>query len=55
MKQVWGDYIADILNSIAVIEDFKRGMTYSTFTQDRKTVNAVIRSLEVLGKLTQEI
>ena len=55
MKQVWGDYIADILNSIAEIEDFKRGMTYSTFAQDRKTVNAVIRSLEVLGEATKRI
>ena len=34
-----------------VIEEFLQGMTYATFASDKKTVNAVIRSLEVLGEL----
>ena len=49
------DYLNDILTAIADIEDFTRGMSYETFAADKKTVNAVIRSLEVLGEATKRI
>ncbi len=49
------DYLADILNAIAEAEEFTRGMDYDTFAADKKTVNAVIRSLEVLGEATKGI
>ena len=49
------DYIDDIRNAIAEVEEFTRGMNYEDFTADKKTVNAVIRSLEVLGKATKHI
>ena len=55
MKQVWGDYINDILNSISEVEDFARGMNYASFVRDRRTVNAVIRSLEVMGEAAKRI
>ncbi|MCX5814675.1 MAG: DUF86 domain-containing protein [Proteobacteria bacterium] len=35
--------------------EFTRGMHYETFAEDKKTVNAVIRSLEVLGEATKRI
>jgi uncharacterized protein with HEPN domain len=49
------DYIEDILNAIAEIVEFTKGMTFENFSADKKTSNAVIRSLEVLGEATKHI
>lgn len=49
------DYINDILTSINDIEEFIDGLSYENFAVDKKTVNAVIRSLEVLGEATKRI
>jgi uncharacterized protein with HEPN domain len=40
------DYLDDIATAINEVEEFTNNMTYETFASDRKTVNAVIRSLE---------
>jgi uncharacterized protein with HEPN domain len=50
-----GDYLNDIRNAIAEVEEFTSGMDYESFASDKKTVNAVIRSLEVLGEATKHI
>lgn len=44
------DYIEDIISAVSDVEDFTRDMSYEMFVSDRKTINAVIRSLEVLGE-----
>ena len=49
------DYLDDILTAIAEVGEFTRGMSYETFAADKKTVNAVIRSLEVLGEAAKKI
>ena len=49
------DYIEDIISAVSDVEDFTRGMSYESFVSDKKTVNAVIRSLEVLGEATKHI
>ena len=49
------DYLADILSSIIEVEEFVGGMSSEAFVADKKTVNAVIRSLEVLGEATKHI
>jgi uncharacterized protein with HEPN domain len=49
------DYIEDILNAIAEVSEFTKGMTFESFLTDKKTANAVIRSLEVLGEATKHI
>lgn len=49
------DYINDILNSIEEAIEFTGSMTFDEFSQDKKTVNAVIRSLEVLGEAAGKI
>jgi len=49
------DYIDDIKTAIEEINDFTTGMNFEDFAADRKTVNAVIRSLEVLGEATKHI
>jgi uncharacterized protein with HEPN domain len=50
-----GDYLDDIRNAIAEVKEFTSGMNYEDFAADKKTVNAVIRSLEVLGEATTHI
>ncbi len=49
------DYLVDILESIADLRDFTDGMTFEGFCADRKTINACIRSLEVIGEATKKI
>ena len=49
------DYLNDIRNAIAEMEEFTLGMDFESFAADKKTVNAVIRSLEVLGEATKHI
>lgn len=55
MTRDYTDYIDDILNSIEEIEEFIEGMDFETFNSDRKTINAVIRSLEVMGEAATKI
>ena len=49
------DYLDDIRTAIAEVQEFTAGMTYDDFVADKKTVNAVIRSLEVLGEATKHV
>ena len=55
MKRTYRDYVLDILSSIQEIEEFVEGMNFEEFVKDRKTVNAVIRSLEVMGEAVKKI
>lgn len=55
MTKNWGDYIADILAAIKETEEFTRGMSYKTFSSDKKTINAVIRSLEIMGEAAKRV
>ena len=49
------DYIFDIRDSINDIRSFVLNMSYEDFAADRKTVNAVIRSLEIIGEAAKKI
>ena len=49
------DYLGDIIEAIHDIDSFVFGMEYEDFIADKKTVNAVIRSLEVIGEATKRI
>jgi uncharacterized protein with HEPN domain len=49
------DYLNDILEAIANIREFTKGLTVSEFTADKKTNLAVIRCLEVIGEATKKI
>lgn len=54
-QRIYSDYIKDILDSINEVEEFVKGLKYEEFVVDRKTVNAVIRSLEILGEAAKNI
>lgn len=49
------DYLNDILDSIADIKEFVEGMSRENFTGDKKTIKAVVRSLEVIGEAANKI
>jgi uncharacterized protein with HEPN domain len=46
----WKLRVADILDAIAAIQRYTSGMDYNTFASDRKTVDAVIRNITVIGE-----
>lgn len=49
------DYLDDMISSIDEAVSFIEDMEYENFYRDRKTVNAVVRSLEVLGEAGKKI
>ena len=49
------DYLEDISGAISDIYTFTQGMSADGFMADKKTVNAVIRSLEIIGEATGKI
>ena len=51
----WRDYINDLIEACEDILSFTKGMSYSNFAGDKKTTNAVIRSLEVIGEATKNL
>lgn len=55
MEKVYSDYIQDVLDSIDDIEDFVKGIPFEEFVNDKKTTNAVVRSLEIIGEATKNI
>jgi len=55
MKRDYRDYLQDILTAIDDSGEFTRDMAFDAFARDRKTVNAVVRSLEVLGEAAKRI
>jgi len=54
-KRDFWDYVQDILDSINDVESFIEGMSFEEFRKDRKTVNAVVRSIEVIGEASKRI
>lgn len=54
-KRVIEDYLQDMLDSIVAIEEFIEGMSVDDFKQDRKTIFAVTRAIEIIGKAVKNI
>lgn len=43
-------YLDDILEAIAHIREYTSGFDYAQFTLDRRTQDAVVRNLEIIGE-----
>lgn len=54
-KRDYRDYMRDISDSVTDIVSFIEGMTFEEFIKDKKTINAVVRSIEVIGEATKKI
>ncbi len=55
MKRNVSLYIDDIKDSICKIEKYVKGITYSHFRKDSKTIDAVVRNLEIIGEAVKNI
>ena len=56
MKRVYSDYLNDIITEIDLIFDFcKEIKNASEYQNDKKTVRATIRSLEIIGEVVKKL
>jgi uncharacterized protein with HEPN domain len=46
----WTLRVEDILEAIERIEAYTAGLTFESFAADRKTVDAVVRNIEIIGE-----
>ena len=46
----WSLRIEDMLDAVDAIGGFVKDMSFENFSQDRRTVDAVVRNLEVIGE-----
>jgi uncharacterized protein with HEPN domain len=51
----WRDRIRDILEAIAEIQKFTRGMDYETFKEDDKSIRAVEMNFIIIGEAANQI
>jgi uncharacterized protein with HEPN domain len=51
----WRLRVEDILEAIARIERYVAGLTFEQFQADQKTIDAVIRNLEVIGEAVRHM
>lgn len=47
--------LLDILESISSIQDYIKDLDYKTFLADKKTKDAVVRNLEIIGEASKHI
>ena len=47
--------LQDMLESLEKIERYTAGLTFERFAQDDRTVDAVVRNLEVIGEAARQI
>jgi len=51
----WDIRIRDILSAIAKIEEYTKDFDYDSFKSDTKTIDAVIRNLEIIGEAARHV
>jgi len=54
-KRDWKLFVEDILESLDLIEEYVEDMEFENFKKDRKTVDAVVRNLEIIGEAAKYI
>jgi len=48
-------YVKDILQNMQDAEEFIQGLSYEEFARDKKTFNAVVRAIEVIGEAAKNV
>jgi uncharacterized protein with HEPN domain len=48
-------YLTDILQNMRDAEEFVLGLSYEQFAADKKTFNAVVRSIEIIGEAAKNV
>ena len=55
LSRDWQLRIQDVLQAIAKIERYRHGMDFRAFAADDRTVDAVLRNLEILGEAVRPL
>ena len=55
MQREWTIRIEDILESIAKIQRYLKGMDFGAFVQDDRTIDAVIRNFGIIGEAASHV
>jgi len=48
-------YLEDILEAIARIQRYTQGLSQDAFADDQRTVDAIVRNLEVIGEAVKQL
>jgi len=48
-------HLEDILTSVSRIEEYTNDLSFENFNKDQKTIDAVIRNLEIVGEAARNI
>jgi len=51
----WRVRIEDILDAVRRIQEYTEGMTPDEFREDRKTIDAVVRNIEIIGEAARHV
>jgi uncharacterized protein with HEPN domain len=54
-RRRWDIRIRDILSSIAKIQDYTKALDCNGFQADSKTVDAVVRNIEIIGEAARHV
>jgi uncharacterized protein with HEPN domain len=55
MSRDYRVYLEDILEAIGRIQSYMAGFSYDSFRVDPKTVDAVVRNLEIIGEAVKHV
>lgn len=55
MRRDYRLYLEDVLESVTKIQTYTAGFTFDSFVSDTKTVDAVLRNLEIIGEAIKQI
>ena len=55
MQRDYRIYLEDILQAIDKIARFTQKINFSSFLEDEKTFDAVVRNLEIIGEATKKV
>lgn len=51
----WRFRIEDIAEALSAIEEYSAGLDFAGWSQDRKTIDAVIRNFEIIGEAAANV
>ena len=51
----WRVRVDDILDAIAKIESYTQGLSEADFVEDERTIDAVVRNLEIIGEAANRL
>lgn len=43
-------YLDDIFDAVEKIQEYVKGLTFEEFSEDSKTVDAIVRNFEIIGE-----